>query len=76
MTVQLDILALAEEVKRDSESGGLYQELQSRGQSLYGKTPSYPKHIARITPDGRCTLGHWCSGQFVEDVCLLLNRMF
>ncbi|MCH8492855.1 MAG: hypothetical protein LAT53_06450 [Idiomarina sp.] len=75
MANQLDVLALAEEVKRDCESGALYQDLLSQGQTLYGKNPTYPDHIERITPDGKRTLGYWHHGQFVEDFCLLLNRV-
>lgn len=37
MTNKLDVLALSEEVERDSQSGYLSRELLTQGQGLYGK---------------------------------------
>lgn len=71
MTNKLDILALSEEVERDSQSGKLSRELMAKGQTLYGKNQLYPDYLERITPDGKKSLGQWRNGEFVEDFCLL-----
>ncbi|EGN74219.1 hypothetical protein A28LD_2311 [Idiomarina sp. A28L] len=71
MANQLDILALFEEVERDSQSGTLCRELLAQGQTLYGKNPLFPDYLERITPDGKKSLGQWRNGEFVEDACLL-----
>lgn len=51
MTDQLDVLALSEEVDRDSKSGALSKKLLSQGNKLYGIDPRHPDCITRITPD-------------------------
>jgi hypothetical protein len=71
MIFELDVLALADEVERDSQSGKLNRELLSQGQTLYGKNPAYPEYLERITPDGRRTLGHLNNGEFEAEVSLL-----
>ncbi len=71
MTSELDVLALSEEVERDSQSGALSQELLSQGQTLYGTSPLYPDFLIRTTPNGRKSLGHWYNGEFIEEVCVL-----
>jgi hypothetical protein len=70
VTKNLDVLALSEEVERDSQSGQLSSELLAQGQTLYGKNPLYPDYLERITPDGKNSLGHWRNGKFVEELCL------
>lgn len=71
MTSELDVLALSEEVERDSQSGALSQELLSQGQTLYGTSPLYPDSIIRMLPDGQKSVGCWLNGEFIEKVCLL-----
>lgn len=71
MTNKLDVLALSEEVERDSQTGKLSRELLAQGQTLYGKAPDFPDHLVRTTPDGKKSLGHWRNGEFVETACLL-----
>lgn len=71
MTNKLNVLALSEEVERDSQSGKLSRELLAQGQTLYGKESDYPDHLVRTTPDGKKSLGHWRNGEFVEVACLL-----
>lgn len=71
MTNQLDVMALSEEVERDSQSGHLSRELLAQGQTLYGKNPEYPDYLERITPDGKKSLGQWRNGEFVEIISLL-----
>lgn len=71
MTKNLDVLALSEEVERDSQSGKLSHELLAQGQTLYGKSADYPDHLVRTTPDGKKSLGHWHNGEFVEELCPL-----
>lgn len=71
MTKNLDVLALSEEVERDSQSGKLSRELLAQGQTLYGKNHLFPEYLERITPDGKKSLGQWRNGEFIEDVCLI-----
>ena len=71
MTNKLDVLALSEEVARDSQTGKLSRELLAQGQTLYGKAPDFPEHLLRTTPDGKKSLGHWRNGEFIETACLL-----
>ncbi|SNY58616.1 hypothetical protein SAMN06297280_3447 [Arsukibacterium tuosuense] len=71
MTKQLDVLAVAQEVERDCQSGKLSRELLGQGQTLYGKSIQYPDYLQRITPDGKKSLGHWRSGVFEEVISLL-----
>ncbi|MEH8019545.1 hypothetical protein MN202_20105 [Rheinheimera muenzenbergensis] len=71
MTNKLDVLALSEEVARDSQSGKLSRNLLAKGQTLYGKAPDFPEHLVRTTPDGKKSLGHWHNDEFVETACLL-----
>ena len=71
MTNQLDVLALSEEVERDSQYGKLSRELLAQGQMLYGKSADYPDHLVRTTPDGKRSLGQWKGGEFAEEFCLL-----
>ena len=66
MTNKLDVLALSEEVARDSHTGKLSRELLTKGQTLYGKAPDFAKHLVRTTPDGKNSLGNWRNGEFVE----------
>ncbi|MDX1539285.1 hypothetical protein [Arsukibacterium sp.] len=70
MTNKLDVLALSEEVERDSQSGQLNRELLAQGQALYGKVADYPDHLVRTTPDGKKSIGHWKDGEFAEEFCL------
>ena len=67
----LDVIALSEEIERDSQSGKLTMQLLAEGQTLYGKNPDYPEFLERITPDGRRTLGQWRDGEFVTEASLL-----
>ena len=67
MTKNLDVLALSEEVERDSQSGRLSRELLAQGQMLYGKSADYPDHLVRTTPDGKTFLGQWKDGEFAEE---------
>ncbi|MEH8018966.1 hypothetical protein MN202_17115 [Rheinheimera muenzenbergensis] len=71
MTKNLDVLALSEEVERDSQSGQLSRKLLAQGQTLYGKEPDFPDHLVRTTADGKNSLGHWEDGEFAEELCLL-----
>ncbi|GAA6184636.1 hypothetical protein [Aliiglaciecola sp. NS0011-25] len=71
MHKSLDVMALSEEVERDSESGKLSKQLLAEGQTLYGKNPDYPEYLERITPDGRRTLGQWRDGEFDAGFSLL-----
>lgn len=65
MTDQLDVLALSEEVDRDSKSGVLNRKLLSQGNTLYGTDPQYPDCIIRATPNGMKAVGHWFNGKFI-----------
>ncbi|MBU2877080.1 hypothetical protein [Aliiglaciecola lipolytica] len=67
----LDVMALSEEVARDSQSGKLSKQLLAEGQTLYGINPDYPEYLERITPDGRRTLGQWRDGEFDAGFILL-----
>ena len=71
VTKNLDVLALSEEVERDSESGKLSRELLAQGQTLYSKNHLFPEDLERIIPDGKKSLGHWRDGEFAEELCLL-----
>lgn len=71
MTYQLEVLALSEEVERDSQSGKLSHELLSYGQTLYGINLDYPNYLERITPDGKKSPGHWNNGKFQQIISLL-----
>ena len=71
MTIQLDVLALSDEVDRDSQSGKLSRELLAQGQTLYGKNHLFPEYLERFTPDGKKSLGQWKDGEFAEEICLL-----
>ena len=71
MNGQLDVLALAELVARESESGELAHDLISLGNTLYGKNPEYPEYLQRTSPNGQKMLGHWRNGQFESVFCLL-----
>ena len=71
VTKNLDVLALSEEVERDSQSGKLSRGLLAQGQTLYGKEPDFPDYLVRTTPDGKKSLGHWKNGEFSEELCLL-----
>ncbi|MDP4537485.1 hypothetical protein Q3O60_14930 [Alkalimonas collagenimarina] len=73
MAEPLNVLALSEEVSRDSESGKLARDLLSQGQTLYGKNALFPTYLERITPDGRKTLGRISKGKFVPFFCLLTD---
>lgn len=66
MTNSLDVLAIAEQVSRDSLSGDLSHELLAHGHTLYGKQFEFPDYIERLTPDGRRSLGYWRNGEFEE----------
>lgn len=70
MTNQLDVLALSEEVDRDSKSGALSKKMLSQGNTLYGIDPRHPDRITRITPDGECALGYWKNSMFVAHLNL------
>ena len=70
MNGQLDVLALAELVARESESGKLTRELLTLGNTLYGKNPEYPNYIERTTPAGKKSLGHWRNSSFEEVISL------
>jgi hypothetical protein len=71
MMSELDVLALANEVERDSRTGKLSRELLAQGNTLYGKNAAYSDYIERITPDGKKSLGQWRNGKFVETISLL-----
>ena len=71
MASELDVLALADEINRDSQSGKLSRELLVQGNTLYGKSFAYPEYLERITPDGRRTLGHFKNGEFEAVISLL-----
>lgn len=73
MAEPLDVLALSEEVHRDSDSGKLAKYLLSQGQTLYGKNDLYPTYLERITPDGIKTLGTMSNGEFFPISCLLTD---
>tara|TARA_R110001583_G_scaffold192040_1_gene358130 strand:+ start:11715 stop:11939 length:225 start_codon:yes stop_codon:yes gene_type:complete len=73
MNSALDVMALSEEVERDSQSGKLSKDLLVQGNTLYGINPVHPELIERITPDGRRTLGQWRDGEFDAEVSLLPN---
>ncbi|MDT7524814.1 hypothetical protein NOG12_01705 [Pseudidiomarina sp. GXY010] len=64
----LDVLALSEEVERDSQSGKLSSELLAQGQTRYGNMADYPDHLVRTTPDGKKSLGHCKDGEFAEEL--------
>lgn len=68
---KLDIMALAREVELDSQSGKLSQDLLSQGNTLYGKNPTYPEYIERITPNGYRSLGHLINGKFEAEISLI-----
>ena len=65
MTDELDVLALSEEVERESNSGVLSKKLLSQGNTLYGIDPQYPDCIIRTTPDGTKAAGNWLNGKFI-----------
>jgi len=75
MTDQLDVLALSEEVERDSNSGVLSKKLLSQGNTLYGIDPRYPGCIIRTTPDGIRATGHWRNGKFVVSTRLSAENL-
>ena len=75
MTDQLDVLALSEEVDRDSKSGALSKKLLSQGNKLYGIDPRHPDCITRITPDGIKATGNWCNGKFVVSTRLSAENL-
>ncbi|MCB5228394.1 hypothetical protein JAO78_016435 [Alishewanella sp. 16-MA] len=66
VTKNLDVLALSEEVERDSQSGKLNRELLVQGQTLYGKNSLFPEYFERITPDGKKSLGYWRNYEFKQ----------
>lgn len=72
----LDVLALSEEVERDSQSGKLSSELLAQGQTRYGNMADYPDHLVRTTPDGKKSLGHCKDGEFAEELCLLFDSQY
>jgi hypothetical protein len=73
MTNELDVIAVSEDVDRDSLSGNLTQQLLAEGHTLYGKNPSYPGYLERTTPDGRISLGKWRNGQFEAEISVLAH---
>ena len=64
MIDDIDIMALSEEVERDSQSGKLKHELLAQGNTLFGINKAYPDYIERITPDEHRTLSHLKNGEF------------
>jgi hypothetical protein len=71
MMSKLDVLALANEVEHDSQTGKLSRELLAQGNTLYGKNAAYSDYIERITPDGQGTLGYWSNEKFEAVISLL-----
>ncbi len=71
MTRQLDVLALANKVEFDSQSGKLSRDLLAQGQTLYGKNADFSDYLERIMPDGRKSFGHWRNGEFQQIINLL-----
>jgi hypothetical protein len=71
MIDDIDIMALSEEIERDSQSGALRKELLAKGETLYGINPDFPDYIACEKNEGSVSLGHWENGCFVAEICLL-----
>ncbi|GAC19016.1 hypothetical protein [Paraglaciecola arctica] len=73
MINELDVMAVSEDVERDSLSGNLTKQLLAEGHTLYGKNLKFPGYIERITPDGRISLGKWRNGQFEAEISVLAD---
>ncbi|WP_395341858.1 TA system antitoxin ParD family protein [Ningiella sp. W23] len=60
----LDVLALANEVEADSQSGRLSKELLKQGQTLYSPTPEGGGILEAHLPDGTVKTGSFVDGEF------------
>jgi hypothetical protein len=67
----VDVLAISEEIEKDSQSGALCRELLAKGETLYGVSQDFPDYIECRTPDGRVSLGCLRDGLFEVKISLL-----
>ena len=71
----IDVLALSEEIEKDSQSGALCRELLAKGETLYGVNEDFPDYIECRTPDGRVSLGRLRDGKFTGESSLTLYNL-
>lgn len=60
-----DVMKLADEVEKDSQSGTLTLSLLTSGNVLYSPDPDMPNHLRRLSPSGRLEIGIFSNGRFI-----------
>ena len=60
-----DVMKLADEVEKDSQSGTLTLSLLTSGNVLYSPDPDMPNHLRRLSPSGRLEIGIFSNGMFI-----------
>jgi hypothetical protein len=67
----LDVVALSNEVNRQSETGEITKKLLCEGNTLFGICDEFPELTIRITPDNVICFGHFVRGDFNAKFCTL-----